>query len=462
MTATATPRRVSPARAQSNDQTMHRRAIEAAIWGMPVVNFELMYEEMVRKLGGRFNQILFWSKLLDWKNQTLTPNPDVIYLMPFFDTSDVGPIVLEVPPADDGVFNGSVMDCWQAAIEDIGPGGVDRGNGGKYLILPPQYDAHGVPAGYIPLASDTYRGYALIRSILKSTSAQDVATAVAYARRLKLYPLSRADNPPTTTFVDASDVVFESAIPYDSRFYETLDHVVQVEPWLERDRAMIDQLKSIGIARGTQFNPPAATRRVLDSAILEAKDELDAAFDEIPPFYDDGQWVFPVTEELQKSVMSFFQSPDSYPVDTRGSLYTFAFFSARHAGKAQFYLMATRDSDGAPLDGSGTYRLTVPGNAPVSQYWSITVYDHATHTFVRNTSRVGRSSQTPNLTVEGDGSVELWLSPDAPADAAANWIQTNDGGEFELLARFYGPKPALFDKSWRLGDVERVAPAADG
>src|SRR6185437_15060901 len=126
MTATVSPKRTSSECAKANDRTMHRRAIEAAIWGMPVVNFQLMYEEMVRKVGGRFNQILFWSKLLDWKNQTLTPNPDVIYLMPFFDTSDVGPIVLEVPPADDGVFNGSVMDCWQAAIEDIGPGGVDR------------------------------------------------------------------------------------------------------------------------------------------------------------------------------------------------------------------------------------------------------------------------------------------------------------------------------------------------
>jgi hypothetical protein len=124
-------------------------------------------------------------------------------------------------------------------------------------------------------------------------------------------------------------------------------------------------------------------------------------------------------------------------------------------GKAQFFLMAIRDTDGAPLDGGGTYRLTVPSNAPVPQHWSITVYDHATHTFVRNASRVGRSSQTPNLTVEGDGSVELWPSPDAPADTAANWIQADDGREFELLARFYGPKSALFDKSWLLGDVER-------
>src|SRR6185437_12965323 len=124
----------------------------------PAVNYDAMYQALVRDANGNFNQIVYWSRLLDWKNQTLTPNPDVIYLMPFFNTKDVGPVVLEVPPADDGLFNGSIMNRWQAAIEDIGPGGVDKGNGGKYLILPPGFDKDKVPAGYIPMPSYTYQG----------------------------------------------------------------------------------------------------------------------------------------------------------------------------------------------------------------------------------------------------------------------------------------------------------------
>jgi hypothetical protein len=136
---------------QLDDRLMQRRAFEAVVWGMPAVNFRLMYEEMVRKVGGDFNQILWWPGLLDWKNQTLTPNPDVIYLIPFFNTKSVGPMVLEIPPADDGVFNGSVMNYWQAAIEDVGPGGMDKGKGGKYLFLPPGYGKEKVPAGYIPM-----------------------------------------------------------------------------------------------------------------------------------------------------------------------------------------------------------------------------------------------------------------------------------------------------------------------
>ena len=111
--------------------------------------------------------------------------------------------------------------------------GVDKGKGGKYLILPPDYKGK-APAGYIVLPSMTYQGYALLRSILQSGSDADVAKAVAYARRIELYPLSQAAKPPATTFVDAIDVVYDSTIPYDLRFFQSLDRIVQIEPWLSR------------------------------------------------------------------------------------------------------------------------------------------------------------------------------------------------------------------------------------
>ena len=97
---------------------------------------------------------------------------------------------------------GSVDDCWQTALEDVGPAGVDKGKGGKYLILPPGYKEK-VPDGYIAMPSETYQSYALLRSNLKSESDADIAKAVAYGKRIKLYPLSQAANPPATTFVDA-------------------------------------------------------------------------------------------------------------------------------------------------------------------------------------------------------------------------------------------------------------------
>src|SRR5690242_21591958 len=126
-----------------------------------------MYQAMVRdaKSGDGSNKIVYWSRLFDWKNQTLTPNPDAIYFMAFFNTKDAGPMVLEIPPAENGSLADNIDDVWQMPLEDAGPEGADKGKGGKYLSLPPGYKEK-PPGGYIVLPSDTYGGYALIRSNL--------------------------------------------------------------------------------------------------------------------------------------------------------------------------------------------------------------------------------------------------------------------------------------------------------
>jgi hypothetical protein len=441
--------------ASIKEQMIYQRGIEAAIWGIPAVNYQLMYDAMA-KIKGNYNQIVIWPKLLDWKNQTLTPNPDVIYLMPFFNTKDAGPVVLEIPVADSGVFNGSIMNNWQAAIEDVGPGGVDKGKGGKYLFLPPGYDKTRIPAGYIPMQSDTYQGYALLRSVLKSGSDADVAKAVAYAKRVKLYPLSEAGKNPQTVFVDAGNEEYDSKIIYDFSFYQTLDKIIQAEPWLERDRAMIDLLKTIGIEKGKAFNPDARTQEILGMAVKQAKAWLELNYQSTPPFYTGTHWFFPADQELRESVTSSFTTPGVYPTDDRGVCYMIAFFSAKHLGESQYYLLQIVDKDGNPLDGNTSYKLHVPANVPVNQYWSVTVYNRETHTFIRNAKWMGRSSQTPGLQKNSDGSVDLYFGPAAPASGESNWIPTDPNGKFELLARFYGPTKALYDQSWKLNDVEKL------
>ena len=112
------------------DRLVQSRAVEAVIWGIPAVNAELMALEAV-KAGGEVNQFVYWSRPADSKNQTLTPNPDSIYFMAFYSTKDVGPLVLEVPPAVGGSFAGNIVNVWQMPLEDAGPEGADKGKGGK-------------------------------------------------------------------------------------------------------------------------------------------------------------------------------------------------------------------------------------------------------------------------------------------------------------------------------------------
>ena len=433
------------------DRTVERRAVEAVFWGMPAVNFELMLQAF-QKLNGTSNQVAYWSRPVDWKNQTLTPNPDTIYLMPFYDVRN-GPMVLEIPPADDGSITGSIDDSWQNALEDVGPAGADKGSGGKYLIVSPDFkDA--IPEGYTAVRSDTYRGYALLRSNLKSGSDDDIAKAVAYGKRIRFYPLNGDSG--KTTFVDAYGQMFDATIPYDMRFFVALNNFVQAEPWLTRDKIMIGMLDSIDIRQGQPFAPDAKTRRIFDSAAREARASLDVQYEKVfvPPFNEGSHWALPASPEVAEGMPDFFAKPDSYPVDARAVTYSMAYFSAKQIGTGQFYLMTIKDKDGKWLEGRKTYRLNVPANAPVKLYWSATVYDGVTHALIRNSRWSSRSSNTPGLQKNPDGSVDVYFAPVALPGKESNWIPTSPSGRFEVLFRLYGPEKPFFDKTWKLPDIE--------
>jgi hypothetical protein len=441
---------------QLQQRALHRRAVEAVIWGMPAVNYDLMLQEMLTKTPGKVGQVIYWGRPLDSKNQTLTPNPDALYFMVFFDTKD-GPVVLDLPAANGGSFNANIVTLWQMPLEDAGKLGVDKGKGGKYLILPPGYKDK-VPDGYIPLQSDTFGGYMLFRASLKSHSEADVEQSIAYGKQMKIYPLVQAGNPPETVFTDVKDIDFDSTIRYDASFFEHLDRMVQSEPWLDRDRAMIDQLKSIGIEKGKPFNPDEKTKAALTAGIGEAKALLEQRYDAgLPPFFSEtSRWTYPVPPAIAKAMSSGFTDPNDYPIDDRGLVYSYAFVGLKHLGAGQFYLISIRDKDGETFDGAKNYRLNVPSGVPVEEYWSVTAYDRKTHALIKGMPRASCASNDSKVQKNADGSVDVYFGPKPPAGKESNWVPTDPSREFELMARFYAPKKEFFDKVWKLPDVEEV------
>ncbi len=449
--------------AQAQPQTqeerlLHNRAVQATIWGMPAVNTDLMLQQMLSKTAGKINQVIYWGKPLDWHNQTLTPNPDAIYFMAFYDTETSGPIVFEIPPGTaEASLNGNIVTVWQTALEDVGLFGIDKGAGGKFVILPPGYNGR-LPEGYVPLQSDTYGGYALLRSNLKSHDVSDVDASIAYGKRVKVYPLSEASNPPETIFTDVKDVDYDSTIRYDESFFVSLNRVVQSEPWIERDRAMIDQLRTIGIEKGKPFAPSEATKKILTAAIEEAETILRQRYDAgFPSFYPNSHWMFPTLQEVVEGQSTTYADRDKYSVDARALAYTYAYIAIKRLGTAQFYLIATRDKDGKPFDGAQTYRLRVPANAPTQQYWSVTAYDSETHALIKNMPRASRSSQVVEMKRNADGSIDVYFGPKPTAEREANWIPTDPKRGFELMFRVYGPKKEFFEKTWMLPDAEKAS-----
>jgi hypothetical protein len=143
-----------------------------------------MLQEMLTKTNGKVNQIIYWGSPLDWRNQTLTPNPHAIYFMAFFNTKEVGPIVFDIPPGEANASpTGNIVTVWQIALEDVGLLGLDKGAGGKFVVLPPGYKDK-APDGYTVLPSDTD---ALLRSALRSHGDADVAVSIAYGWPIPSY-----------------------------------------------------------------------------------------------------------------------------------------------------------------------------------------------------------------------------------------------------------------------------------
>src|SRR5262245_8101287 len=155
-------------------------------------------------------------------------------------------------------------------------------------------------------------------------------------------------------------------------------------------------------------------------------------------------------------MQSSFADPDAYPTDMRGVAYSYAYIGIKRLGAGQFYLISIKDRNGEAFDGGRTYRLRVPPNAPVEQYWSVTAYDRQTHALIKNMQRASRSSQVPEMQKNADGSVDIYFGPKAPGGKESNWGPTDATRKFELMFRLYAPTKALFDKTWVLPDAEKI------
>lgn len=114
-------------------RTIERRAVEAAIWGMPLVNVDAMRQAYFR-VGARYNDVIFWSNPNTWMNQTTTPNHSTSYIIAFMNLKD-GPVVLDVPPAKREALYGSLINSWNEPQINVGATGYDKGAGAKYLML---------------------------------------------------------------------------------------------------------------------------------------------------------------------------------------------------------------------------------------------------------------------------------------------------------------------------------------
>ena len=349
-------------------QIAYQRAFEATLWAMPAVAIYRFRVALLGQPGMADNVIDAASGPLHVFAELITANQVTPYIAAVSDLRN-GPVVLEVPArTDKAVLYGQIVDAWQATIADVGPSGADKGQGGKYLLLPPNY-TDPVPPGYIVLRSTSYRIFFAFRSIQLEGATQ--AEAYAYSKTLKLYPLSEAANPPPTRFVDGRPHPLHTLPFCDIRALKDIYDIVSVEPVQPRDKVMMGMLATIGIEPGKPFNPPEKYKAAVEKGIVDAyyyMQNLDTKLFASSLYWPDRHWSFVMMPDAERGFD--FVSSDAVEIDKRAAAwFFFTFYPKVLNDKAgTVYLAPIADGNGRPLEAGKTYKLRVPKEMPAKQF----------------------------------------------------------------------------------------------
>ena len=97
-----------------------------------------------------------------------------------------------------------------------------------------------------------------------------------------------------------------------------------------------------------------------------------------------------------------------------------------------------------------------PANVPAKDFWSVLVYDSLSRSELQNGQKFPSVSKYTDPKINADGSVDVYFGPEMPPGQEKNWIKTVPGKGWFPIFRFYGPLEPLFDKTWKLSDIEEV------
>ena len=437
-----------------NDRMTYHRAIDAAVWAMPLMNFKF-YRDALAESGVGPGDVGYFSKLQDWRFQTATPNNTTPYIMTYWNFAD-GPVVVEMPPSVEGIgIFGTIMDAWQRPLEDVGAKGRDRGQGAKYLLVPPNYNGKLLPNALV-YEQATYHGWVVLRPIMAGgATPENLAKATTLTKQLKVYPLTKSKSPPKMNFVDLYGKALEMTPKLDGNIYHEIHAMIQDEVVLDRDLSMMGLLARIGIKKGDPFKPDGKLQAIFDQSGPEALRYMINQYHRVlnPFIYEGKKWSALVPNGSRETDWSY-EFPSYYDYHARGSVFYAIITSVKNYGSATYYLDIAETADGEWLDGSKNYKLVMPAEVPVRDFWAITTYDLETASYLRNIDKSSIDSTMKEVEKNADGSVDIYFGPSAPEGKESNWLPTDPKRRFFLLGRFYGPEPALLDASFKLNNIE--------
>jgi len=430
------------------------RGVSAFLHAIPAVSV-LAMREGLKSVGVKPHDIGIFEDLMDARSLFLSANSTTIYVTSMFDLRD-GPVVLEAPS---GVL-GPIDDAYFRFVVDVGLTGPDKGKGGKYLLVPPDYKGELPKSGYFVVHSKTYSNWLLMRAFVKNGDKK--ATVRDVKSSMRIYPYSKRKNPPKQKFVNLSGKKFNTIHSNDIALYEELNTVIQEEPANAFNPELVGLFASIGIKKGKPFKPDARMRAILEDSAAVANATARAILfrprSKDVYFYRDRQWYSPFAGGSHE-----FMNNGELVLDDRIMFHYYATgitpaMAKPKVGSGSVYLLTAHDMHGKYLDGSKTYKVTLPAPIPVNNFWSFMVYDNQTRSMLETNQKLaGLDSLNPKLKANKDGSYTVWFGPKPPKGHEDNWIQTRVGKGYNVLLRLYGPLKPWFDKTWKPSDFIPVS-----
>ncbi len=434
------------------------RGVEAFLSTVQVASLEAVRKGLAEVGATVANKVVIYDDLMDSNSLFLTGNTDTVYALAVLELDRDGPTVVEIPA---GCGPGTVDDAWFRFVVDMGAPGPDRGQGGKYLILPPGHEGS-VPDGYFVAQSTSYVNLICLRGFVVNGSTKPASQM--FRNGVKIYPLDRANNPPPMEFINGSGQVFNTIHPNTFEFYEELHRVIHREPVEIVDPETRGLLASIGIRRGKPFEPDQHLRDILTDAVAVGNATARTLFFQTNVadnfLYEGSYWKRGFFGRDYRFLLEDGEGERN--LDARTAVFYMATLNTpamtmKMVGAGSQYAWGDRDSSGNYLDGSKSYRLTLPANVPARNFWSVVVYDPQTRSELQSGQPYpSKSSQTGEVVQNPDGSIDLYFGPKAPKGHESNWTQTVPGKGWFTLLRLYGPLEPWFDQTWRPGEFELI------
>jgi hypothetical protein len=447
------------------DEMVFQRAVQSYIWALPALNMYGMKEGSEKVFGKGYNVLPIWKQRLNAKTLITTPNSDVIYALGYLDLKDDGPMVIEVPPGLQGILDDFFQRpvCSEGQIGgrvwcgDVGLPGPDKGKGGKYLLLPPDFKGK-APEGYLTFRSRTYGVFVFWRGFFKNP--KQLEAPVKVMEQTRIYPLGKKGSAKPMQFPDASKVPANMLYPTDGSAFDMLNRFIQHEYADQADMEMRGILAALGIEKGKPFKPDAHTHEMLDKGAKTAYRIGHAIAYEplaIVPnglWYKDRRWanVFPGNATFTASTFNY--------IDARTSFFTFAFstspsMAVNMENVGAKYPVTFVDANGDFLLGANNYRLHLPKNIPATLFWSVTAYDPVTGSELDNGQPFPSINTMDKPAANADGSTDIYFGPSSPGEGK-NWLKTLTDKGFFVILRLYGPTKAFFDQTWKPSDIEKL------